>query len=186
MNINRIYLLTILIGVIYVFSGCTTPRQPVASSGVKPTQVTVPLNAEGRTIEQENIRNRLLMDNKIGSIKHLYVISAQSGQTLIYSTVNGKVTSSGKRLSPSSVVVGASGERRRPGFAAGSAGDMVTDEVVQDDGTYGSSIPYLYWWDTKGVYHQHYISGGQIIHISDQPVSVKGIIIDMTVREASQ
>lgn len=186
MPIKRICLTTLLIASIYVFSGCSNPRQPMSSSGVKPTQVSVPLNAEGRTIEQENIRDRLLMDNKIGSIKHLYVISAYSGQTLIYSTVKGKVTSSGKRLSPTSVVVGASGERRRPGFAAGSTGDMVTDEVVQDDGTYGSSIPYLYWWDTKGVYHQHYISGGQIIHISDQPVSVKGVIINMALEEASE
>lgn len=186
MHIKRICLTTLLIAIIYVFSGCSNPIQPMSSSGVKPTQVSVPLNAEGRTIEQENIRDRLLMDNTIGSIKHLYVISAYSGQTLIYSTVKGKVTSSGKRLSPTSVVVGASGDYKRPGFAAGSTGDMVTDEVVQDDGTYGSSIPYLYWWDTKGVYHQHYISGGQIIHISDQPVSVKGVIINMALEEASE
>ena len=114
-----------------------------------------------------------------------YIISAYSGQTLIYSTVKGKVTSSGKRLSPTSVVVGASGERRRPGYSTG-ADDMVTSEVVQDDGTFGSSIPYLYWWDTKGVYHQHYISGGQIIHISDQPVSVKGVIINMAIEETNE
>lgn len=182
---KKVLQLAVLIGCIYVFSGCSTPRQPVASSGVRPTQVEVPLNAEGRTIEQENIRDRLLMDNKIGSIKHLYVISAYSGQTLIYSTVKGKVTSSGKRLSPTSVVVGASGERRRPGYATGSD-DMVTSEVVQDDGTYGSSIPYLYWWDTKDVYHQHYISGGQIIHISDQPISVKGVIINMAIEETTE
>ncbi len=180
-----VYLIAVLTGLLCVFSGCSEPRQPVSSSGVKPTQVQVPVNAEGITVEQQNIRDRLLMDNKIGSIKHLYVISAYSGQTLVYSTVRGKVTSSGKRLSPTSVVVGASGERRRPGFSAGQEG-MVTSEVVQDDGTYGTSIPYLYWWDTKGVYHQHYISGGQIIHISDQPISVKGVIINMAIEEAAE
>ncbi len=177
-------LLTVLIGTIIVFNGCSrSSRQPVSSSGIKPTQVDVPVNAEGITVEQQNIRDRLLMDNEVGSIKHLYVISAYSGQTIIYSTVRGKVTSSSKRLSPTSVVVGASGDYRRPGFATGQD-KMVTDEVVQDDGTYGSSIPYLYWWDTKGVYHQHYVSGGQIIHVSNEPVSVKGVVINMAIEEA--
>ena len=55
----------------------------------------------------------------------------------------------------------------------------ITLEVVQDDGTYGHSSEYLYWWDTKGVYHQHYVSGGQIVHVSSQPLAVKGIIINM-------
>ena len=166
--------------------GCHEGHEPVSSSGVKPTQVDVPVNAEGITVEQQNIRERLIMDNEVGSIKHLYVISAYSGQTLIYSTVRGKVTSSGKRLSPTSIVVGASGENKRSGFSTGRNNEMVTDEVVQDDGTYGSSIPYLYWWDTKGVYHQHYVSGGQIIHVSNEPVSVKGVVINMAIEDASE
>lgn len=185
MKLKAILLFMLICG-LCVFSGCDTKRrEPVASSGVKPTQVEVPVNAEGITVEQQNIRERLLMDNEVGSIKHLYVISAYSGQTIIYSTVRGKVTSSGKRLSPTSIVVGASGEYRRPGFSAGQD-KMVTDEVVQDDGTYGSSIPYLYWWDTKGVYHQHYVSGGQIIHVSNEPVSVKGVVINMAIEETTE
>src|SRR6185503_6965090 len=34
-------------------------------------------------------------------------------------------------------------------------------------------------WDTKGVYHQHYVDGGQILHISDQPLAVKSIVLNM-------
>ncbi len=178
-------LLLVLLCTFSIFCGCNTrSREPIASSGVKPTQVDVPVNAEGITVEQQNIRERLLMDNEVGSIKHLYVISAYSGQTIIYSTVRGKVTSSSKRLSPTAVV-GASGEYRRPGFSTGQD-KMVTDEVVQDDGTYGSSIPYLYWWDTKGVYHQHYVSGGQIIHVSNEPVSVKSVVINMAIEESTE
>jgi len=143
---------------------------PHSDSGVKKTTVQVPTNPEGLTIEQQNIRDRLVEDNRPGSVKHLYVISAYSGQIIIYSTVRGKVTSSGKRLTPTT----SSGIPIRIGNWEGS-----TDEVLQDDGTYGHSSEYLYWWDTKGVYHQHYISGGQIVHISSQPLVVKGIIINM-------
>ncbi len=177
-------LFTVMIGLICVFSGCSEPFEPVSSSGVKTTQVEVPVNAEGITVEQQNIRDRLIMDNQVGSIKHLYVISAYSGQTIIYSTVRGKVTSSGKRLSPTSVVVGDHDEHKGHGYSViPGSHQLVTDEIVQDDGTYGSSTPYLYWWDTKGVYHQHYVSGGQIIHVSNEPISVKGVVINMAIEK---
>lgn len=155
--------------------GCQQPVESV--SGTKMVNVgTVQTNTGGLTIEQEAIRDRIKMDNTPGAIKHLYVISAYSGQVIIYSTVKGKVTSSGKRLTPNEVtgVGGGSGFT----FNIGST-QAYTDQVLGEDGTYGQSIEYLYWWDSKGVYHQHYVTGGQILHISDQPLAVKGIIINM-------
>ena len=173
---------------VFCFLGCEHwEEKPVSQSGIKTITAEVQTNAEGITVEQQNIRERLLMDNKPGSIKHLYVISAYSGQVLIYSTVKGKVTSSGKRLQPTKIVASGSGEYQRPGFffrdVPNTNRHMITDEVPQDDGSYGSSIPYLYWWDASGKYHQHYISGGQILHISDQPIAVKNITINMTIGE---
>jgi hypothetical protein len=157
--------------------GCDGERKAaVSDSGVSKTSVKVPTQANGLTTEQQNVRDRLVEDNKPGAIKHLYIISAYSGQVIIYSTVRGKITSSGKRLSPTSVVVGTSGEYRRPGF---DFNGYVTAEVLQDDGTYGSSVEYLFFWDSKGAYHQHFVSGGQIVHVSDQPLSVKSIIINV-------
>jgi hypothetical protein len=160
-------------------------HSPRSTSGVQKATVQVPTNPEGLTAEQQNIRDRLLEDNRPGSIKHLYVISAYSGQVIIYSTVRGKVTSGGKRLTPSTVsTVGSDGIEGNEGIAIRIGDEKhYTGEVLQDDGTYGHSMDYLYWWDTKGVYHQHYISGGQIVHISSQPLAVKGIIINMEVSE---
>ncbi len=159
-----------------VLAGCAPQSQ--SASGVNVTVVKVPTGPDGLTAEQRNIRERLLEDNKLGSVKHLYVISAYSGQVIIYSTVRGKVTSGGKRLTPTTVVDNFGG----PGTGFGidfNNNTMITQEVLQDDGSYGSSSEYLYWWDTKGVYHQHYVSGGQIVHVSNQPLAVKGIIINM-------
>lgn len=152
-----------------------------SASGVKKATVLVPTNPEGLTIEQQNIRDRLLEDNKPGSVKHLYVISAYSGQVIIYSTVRGKPTSGGKRLTPFEV---AASTNRDFGFPVTIGNEQhITGEVLQDDGTYGHSADYLYWWDTKGVYHQHYVSGGQIVHVSNQPLAVKGIIINMEITQ---
>jgi len=172
--------LTVLFSIVAlgVLVGCDIRSNPPQSdSGVKKATVRVPANSEGLTTEQQNIRERLLEDNKPGSVKHLYVISAYSGQVIIYSTVRGKVTSGGKRLNP--ITVESAGEGR-DGFSIDIGNwSGSTLEVIQDDGTYGHSSEYLYWWDTKGVYHQHYVSGGQIVHVSNQPLAVKGIIINM-------
>jgi len=166
-------------------SGCEMPsRTPESSSGVTKTDADVSPQASGLTVEQENIRRRLQMENLPGSIKHLYVISAMSGDVILYSTVKGKVTSSGKRLSPYGIKTGSSG---REGFPIEfDARRYYTTEVLQDDGSYGSSIPYLYWWDTRDVYHQHYVTGGQIVHLSDQPISVPKVILNLETVELQE
>lgn len=154
--------------------GCAD--KPVANSGVTKATTQIATGPDGLTVEQRNVRDRLQMDNKPGSIKHLYVISSFSGQVILYSTVKGKVTSSGKRLTPTSAGVYQSGGAFKIELPSES---FYTNEVLQDDGTYGSSVEYLFWWDVQGRYHQHYVSGGQIIHISDQPIPVKSIIINI-------
>lgn len=159
-------------------SECQQTSTPQAASGVDKKTVTVAIDSEGWSIEQRNVADRLKIDNLPGAIKHLYIISPYSGQTILYSTVKGKVTSGGKRLTPTSVVVGASGDFKREGFDA--IGGTTTSEVLQDDGTYGSSCEYIYWWDTTGRYHQHFFTGGQIIHVSEQPLSVKNVIINVS------
>jgi hypothetical protein len=156
--------------------------QPTSHSGVKKATAAVQTGTDGLTTEQRNVRDRLAADNKPGSIKHLYVISAYSGQVVMYSTVRGKVTSSGKRLSPVTVAAAdgqyvGGGHNGIPVSIGGNT--KYTGEVLQDDGTYGSSVEYLYWWDTAGRYHQHYVSGGQILHISDQPIATKSIILNL-------
>jgi len=164
--------------------GCTPPEPTEAASGVQAISVDVPVSVTGLTVEQQNVADRLQLDNAPGAIKHLYVISAWSGDVLLYSTVRGKVTSSGKRLTPTSVAA-IDGEYIRNAHEGlpVQLGNSIyrTGEVLQDDGTYGSSIPYLYWWDAQGVNHQHYVSGGQILHISDQPISVGEVRINLSV-----
>ena len=165
--------------------GCKDQRAqaaPKSSSGVTKANVVVKKGSDGLTIEQRNVAKRLLEDNKIGSTKHLYVLSAYSGDVIIYSTVQGKVTSGGKRLTPKTVV-GTDGQyvgRGHMGVPLSIGGRKhYTSEVIQDDGTYGSSNPYIFWWDAKGTYHQHFISGGQIVHVASEPLSVNKVMINI-------
>ena len=139
-----------------------------SSSDVGQASVKVRVNpATGHTIEQDNVIGRLKGDNQPGAVKHLYVISPDSGQVILYSTVRGKVTSGGKRLTPLSTISKYSCGKDSTCYEGQRVivGDVsvLTTEIVQDDGTYGSSVPYIYWLDSKGRYHQHFFTEGQII-----------------------
>lgn len=178
-----IFSLALMLFVLTSVSECDyEPPQPTSTTGVEKATAEVKVQSSGLTLEQENIRNRYKLENSPGSIKHLYVLSAYSGQTILYSTVKGKVTSSGKRLTPYTVAalegqyVGSDHEGFRLKIHDKT---HYTSEVLQDDGTYGSSIQYLYWWDAQDIYHQHYISGGQILHVSDQPIQASGVILNI-------
>jgi hypothetical protein len=163
-----------------VLTGCDDSK-PQSASGVQKATVQVDVDPNTHmTVEQENVANRLKMDNKPGSVKHLYIISPETGQVLLYSTVKGKVTSSGKRLSPRTV-------NSNDAFKVRIGDEShYTSEVLEDDGTYGSSVDYIFWWDAQGRYHQHFFTGGQIIHISDYPIAVKNVVLNLELTAPQQ
>ena len=181
-SLKHLGLVTLLLGTNGCPQGTGTSTAPQSASGVTQVSAAVPVQADGLTVEQENVRSRLIEDNKPGSIKHLYVISAMSGDVIMYSTVRGKVTSSGKRLTPTIVSAVAGQYNSQGDFIPVRVGQwsLRTPEVLQDDGTYGSSVEYIYWWDTKGIYHQLYITGGEIVQVSSQPLRVGRVIINLS------
>lgn len=153
-------------------SACFDPVPPTSASGVQKVDAVVKVQSNGMTIEQANVKRRLEIENQPASIKHLYVLSAYSGEFILYSTVKGKVTSSGKRLTPSTI--NGSFSVKFPGINQGAEEGRrdwtTTNEVLGDDGTYGSSAEYLYWFDQADNYHQQYVTGGMILHVANQPM----------------
>lgn len=169
--------------------------KPKASSGAVRQTVKVKTDAQGRTVEQRNVGRRLTMDNEPGSIKHLYIVSTQSGQTLLYSTVKGKVTSGGKRLAPKTVAAGyltvrdGQYSQRVSGYGPEvQIGNKVfrSSEVMGDDGTYGSSGEYLYWWDEQDQYYQVYVTGGMMPLVSSRPLRVQDVIMNLEITDVTK
>jgi len=107
-------------------------------------------------------------------MKHLYIISSYTGDVMEYSTVKGKVTSGGKRLSPKTVNGGADNSTIT-NFNYINIGNrqFTTNEVMDEYGMYGESMNYVYWFDAQGNYHQYFPSGGTFLHISDKPLRIK-------------
>lgn len=145
-------------------SGCT----PATSrTGITPAPAPkIETGSDGLTNEQRNIGRRQKTENQPGDIKYFYAFSAYSN-TYLFSVIDGKPSSSGKRLSPYTA--------SDSGFVInmpGSIPNFSTQEVLQDDGTYGSSIEYLYWFDPAGNYYQYYPSGGFAVIISTRPIPI--------------
>lgn len=147
-----------------------TEAQKDTTGKVHQKRIAVQTDQDGDTVEQKNIARRIVADNEPGSIKHLYLISPFTGDVLFYSSVKGKVTSGGKRLKP------------KMAAAYYNTGDgstsTYTQEVMNDDGTFGSSSEYIYWWDAYGTYHQE-MPGGAIVHVASRPLRVKKAVINI-------
>jgi hypothetical protein len=138
-----------------------------STTGLRRAQAEVVPQSNGLSVEQENIKRRIEQENVPGSIKHLYILSAYSGQVMFHFTVKGKVTSSGKRLSPYTVNDGSAFK-----VDFGDSLSRYTPEVLQDDGTYGDSIPYLYFWDVEqDGYNQIYVTSGLLYIIREFPLA---------------
>lgn len=150
-------------------------EQQTSDSGVTKASVKIETDADGHTIEQKNIMERLKRDNSVGEVKHLYIISSYTGDVMEYSTVVGKVTSGSKRLSPKTVNSAAGISMTNVYTNTVNIGGLTyfTDEVLDDGGSYGDSGSYLYWFDAQGNYHQYYPSGGTYLHISEKPLRIR-------------
>jgi hypothetical protein len=166
---KNVLILGFLVVAAFMMSMTQCGSEAVSSSGVTKATASVVVGTDGLTVEQRNITRRLEMENVPGKIQFLYILSAYSGDIIMYSTVKGKVTSSSKRLTPT-MIEGHSIQSFTVKFGDTS---YYTNEVLGDDGTYdgGGSTQYVYWWDVQDRYHQQFIQGGMILHISDKPLT---------------
>lgn len=115
--------------------------------------------------EIENIEKRLNLTSSPSLLGYV-VLMNQAGQPVLYTSVKGKITSGGKRLtSPQRLVKGDRGEWR---------GEFVM-QSPSDEGTWGRSAPYIFFWDTNGAYHQW---NGKYLY-SDKPIrlSIKPLVV---------
>ncbi len=151
---------------------CACSHEVQSISGTKMAVVDeVSKNKEGHTLEQESILNKIKIDSKT-DIWYLYVISPVDRKLILFSTVKGKVTSSGKRLTPKKTTGSQGG-----GLYFKIKDDVYfTDEILGEDGTYGESSEYLYWVDSKDRNHRHYLLDGQIIHIVDYETNLDDLL----------
>jgi hypothetical protein len=109
--------------------------------------------------EIDNIKKRLQLTSNPG-LTGFVLLMNEAGQPIMYTGIKGKITSSGKRLTAPYRVV-----RWDKGQAHGDK-DLI---APSDEGTWGSSAPYIYFWTITGQYIQW---NGKYLY-SDKPFRTK-------------
>lgn len=138
-------------------AACTRPGPPTAQQQqAEKAQAAAQAVVFEKNAEIENIQRRLKLTSNPGQIGFVLLMN-QAGQPIMYTSVRGKITSGGKRLT-----------------APDRCQDLLTDNCgtgslvragPSDEGTYGSSGEYVYFWTMDGQYVQW--NGGYLY--SDKP-----------------
>lgn len=112
--------------------------------------------------EIDNIKKRLQLTSNPG-LTGFVLLMNEAGQPIMYTGIKGKITSSGKRLT-------SPWAKHEINYDCGSSAycDYV-GEAPSDEGTWGSSSPYIYFWTTTGQYIQW---NGKYLY-SDKPFRTK-------------
>lgn len=115
--------------------------------------------------EIDNIKHRLELTADPGKLGFILLLN-QAGQPILYEGVKGKVTSGGKRLTAP--------DRASSGWGGGN--NTVVRSSPSDEGTWGHSGEYIFYWNTNGVYRQwsgDYLYSDQPIRLTVQPLVVE-------------
>jgi hypothetical protein len=126
------------------------------------------INFRAGNAEIDNIKKRLELTSDPGLMGYIVLLN-ESGQPIIYETVLGKVTSGSKRLTkPYAYVTGTQSNFKK----------TMLVPAPSDEGTHGSSNPYIYYWTTDGKYRQW---SGDYLY-SDKPfrLRIKPLVIGVT------
>lgn len=105
--------------------------------------------------EIENIKRRLELTSRVGALGYIVLLN-ESGQPIYYAAVKGKVTSGSKRLT-------------EPDRTHSTLEKLVIRAAPSDEGTYGSSGEYVFFWTQSGQYIQW---NGKYFY-SDKPIRLK-------------
>jgi outer membrane murein-binding lipoprotein Lpp len=140
-----------------LLSGCTSgPGKTNTESSRRQLQAK---KASGSTLEKTNLEEKRKREENPNAIGYVYLMNY--GQIVGYYVTKGKISSSGSQATPTDQILYACDD----GLSGCQA---VTVDGPQDDGSYGSSDPGIFFFTTEGV---KVVTSLDYIQ-SDQPLAV--------------
>lgn len=169
MKLFLILPLVVLLSGEYAHSCIDTDRDPGAKHvQAEKAKIAADSIRFSENAEIDNIKHRLELTADPGKLGFILLLNA-AGQPIMYEGVRGKVTSSTKRLTqPDRMPCW----NEHPCVMAAPA----------DEGTWGTSDSYVYYWNTEGVYRQW--SGNYLY--SDQPIRLRVEPLVISIQEAKR
>ena len=145
-----------------LLAGCGNPQpDPGATKNTQAQKAAAAANSIqfSENSEIDNIKARLELTSNPGQIGFVLLLN-EMGKPVMYTSVKGKITSGQKRLTP--------GQQTR----TADCGEWSCDQLIEapsDEGTYGSSSPYIFFWTVDGQYIQW---SGKYLY-SDKPFRIE-------------
>lgn len=161
--------LTVVAGAFTAWDQKKKPQQAKTTQSQKAQEAANSISFT-ENAEIENIKARLELTSDPG-LTGFVLLMNEAGQPIMYTGIKGKITSSGKRLTAPHRV-SAHGNMSR-GYA------YVDTVTPSDEGTWGSSSPYVYFWTTTGQYVQW---NGKYLY-SDKPFRTKVAPLVITIKQ---
>jgi hypothetical protein len=127
-------IITALVASALVLAGCRGADEGAEARAALQRQTTL-----ANSLEKENLREKLERENNPNAVRYVYLISF--AQPIGYYVIRGKVSSSGSQLAPEQEAV------RMCGY---NECWTMTDSA-QDDGTYGSGDPGIFFFLADGT-----------------------------------
>lgn len=158
-------ILAILIGVLAIFSltGCDEDQPSTKKVQAERAKEAANSINFADNVEIENIKKRLIMTSKPDALGFVLLMN-EMGQPVMYTSVKGKITSGSKRLT-------------EPDRTASPGQNTVVRAAASDEGTWGSSDSYIYFWTVDGQYIQwngKYLYSNQPFRVSIKPLVIAG------------
>ncbi len=133
-NVMKLLALGLAIAFCTAETGCSLDSSQSLVNNVrtvKATEINLKIDTNGLTVEQNNVKRRMELEQNSTLIQWIYCL-AENGQVVFYGPVKGKVTSSTKQLN-----------KPLQEYSI-SDGDNSLGPTQNWDGSYGSSQPYVY------------------------------------------
>lgn len=167
----RLYALLPLLGAL-ALAGCedAKPDNSIRAQQARKAQDAARSISFTDNAEIENIKRRIEITAQPGLLGFVLLMN-EAGQPILYEGVHGKITSGAKRLTePDRVTV----HWEKP----------VTRQSPSDEGTWGHSGEYIYYWNQNGEYRQW---NGKYLY-SDKPfrLRIEPLIINVQGAAANQ
>ena len=164
------YKTIIFLAALFLLTSCDVPQQqPKNARAAQAEQAQRIADSQTYTdnYEQQNIEQRRKLFSKPGKVGYIVLLDSFARPVASY-VIDGKPTSSGKRLSRPWDMV-------RCDTGGGVGGDCVV-EAPSDEGLWGSSSPYIYFFTAQGVYVQwsgNYVYQDQPIRLTEKPLIIE-------------
>lgn len=146
--------LTALLALALAGCGPEAPRAAKVSQAERAAEAANSISFT-ENAEIDNIKRRLELTSNPGAVGFVLLMN-EAGQPIMYTSVKGKITSGSKRLT-------------EPDRVTGYLDNPTVRAAPSDEGTYGSSDAYIYFWTAEGQYVQW---NGKYLY-SDKPLRLR-------------